>query len=230
MARNLLVLGGRQIQTLEDLKKGFEASDAVREFRNGAITQWLRDRDLTDVLEQLESLDDIKSSDKSIAKKLLEVAGLPKSERTAAVKRITRELKQKKKDAKENNNGDLPASEELSQEETHSREQSSKNGNKPTMEDEHPFSLEEAFKLAVLKGEITDICKNAPNRAFKGFGTLGGKICWRNLAEENGWRLQRLWAGNWRIIDKDNRRWAYGVSLRKIERRFREWWDNLPRD
>src|SRR5262245_32368542 len=47
-----------------------------------------------------------------------------------------------------------------------------------------------------------------PNIPMK---TMGGHVFWENLAEADGWRLQRNWVfGNCRILDPNNMRRAWG--------------------
>lgn len=70
--------------------------------------------------------------------------------------------------------------------------------------------LIEAFKQAVLTGEIKGLLENAslPNIPTS---TMGGRVFWNELAECNGWRLQQnMITHHCRILDPENVRRAWG--------------------
>ena len=81
---------------------------------------------------------------------------------------------------------------------------SEKNKLAETLESAGP--LVEAFVNFVQSGAIKNI--SMPNIPLR---TGGGKVWWKNLAEKNGWKLQKniIW-GTCRILDPGNVRRAWG--------------------
>ncbi len=67
-----------------------------------------------------------------------------------------------------------------------------------------------SFMQAVRSGEIVEILQKAslPNIPVT---TMGGKVFWNELAECNGWRLQKnMITHHCRILDPQNVRRAWG--------------------
>lgn len=63
-----------------------------------------------------------------------------------------------------------------------------------------------AFTTAVTSGALRKV--SLPNIPFP---TMGGKVFWNELAECNGWRLQKnMITSHCRILDPDNVRRAWG--------------------
>lgn len=66
------------------------------------------------------------------------------------------------------------------------------------------------FVEAVKSGEIVNLLRNAsmPNIPFP---TMGGNVFWNELAECNGWRLQKnMFTQHCRILDPSDVRRAWG--------------------
>lgn len=68
--------------------------------------------------------------------------------------------------------------------------------------------LEKGLFILTKMPKIIDDCPTLPNINFP---TMGGKVFWNDLAEENGWRVQKNnITGHCRILDNNNIRRAWG--------------------
>ncbi len=69
-------------------------------------------------------------------------------------------------------------------------------------------SIEAVFKALSAVGDALNKLPSMPTIQMK---TMGGKVFWRNLANVNGWRLQKnIIVGTCRILDPDDVRRAWG--------------------
>ena len=72
------------------------------------------------------------------------------------------------------------------------------------------YQFAKAFEHAVKTGEIIDLLRRAsmPNIPT---ATMGGHVFWNDLAECNGWRLQKnMITQHCRILDSNDVRRAWG--------------------
>lgn len=72
-------------------------------------------------------------------------------------------------------------------------------------------------ELALLKeglsilSEMPSLINDFPTLPNINFQTMGGKVFWNDLAEENGWRVQKnSITGHCRILDNNDVRRAWG--------------------
>ena len=78
---------------------------------------------------------------------------------------------------------------------------------------------------SLLGGEASDMVKAI---AFEGkkpffFPTLGGKIWWRTIEEEERWIIQQnLISQHYRALDRHNRRISFSLNLEELRKRVRE--------
>lgn len=73
------------------------------------------------------------------------------------------------------------------------------------------MNLEIANAALSLLSKSPDILKDMPSLPNINFPTMGGSVFWNNLAEVNGWRVQRNnITGHCRILDADDVRRAWG--------------------
>lgn len=73
------------------------------------------------------------------------------------------------------------------------------------------MDLEIVKKALFLLSTQPDIIKNLPSLPNINFPTMGGNVFWNDLAEINGWRVQRNnITGHCRILDADDVRRAWG--------------------
>ncbi len=69
-------------------------------------------------------------------------------------------------------------------------------------------NIEAVFKALAAAG---DALKKLPSMPTVQMKTMGGKVFWRDLANVNGWRLQKnIIVGTCRILDPDDVRRAWG--------------------
>ena len=78
---------------------------------------------------------------------------------------------------------------------------------------------------SLLGGEASDMVKAI---AFEGkkpffFPTLGGKIWWRTIEEEERWIIQQnIISQHYRALDRHNRRISFSFDLEELRRRVKE--------
>lgn len=78
---------------------------------------------------------------------------------------------------------------------------------------------------SLLGGEASDMVKAI---AFEGkkpffFPTLGGKIWWRTIEEEERWIIQQnIISQHYRALDRHNRRISFSLNLEELRKRVRE--------
>ena len=71
-------------------------------------------------------------------------------------------------------------------------------------------------KVTLLAGEIinlTKTLKEADTLPNVPFPTLGGKVFWNTIAEQDGWKVQKnMFTQHCRVLDPNNIRLAWGFS------------------
>ena len=78
---------------------------------------------------------------------------------------------------------------------------------------------------SLLGGEASDMVKAI---AFEGkkpffFPTMGGKIWWRTIEEEERWIIQQnIISQHYRALDRHNRRISFSLNLEELRKRVRE--------
>ena len=73
------------------------------------------------------------------------------------------------------------------------------------------MNLEIARAALSLLSTSPDMLNNLPSLPNINFPTMGGTVFWNDLAEVNGWRVQRNnITGHCRILDADDVRHAWG--------------------
>ncbi len=79
------------------------------------------------------------------------------------------------------------------------------------------FAPEEKFRELAADGRLSELCGERCTLNLDA-ATAGGKVWWKSV-ECNNWKLQfHKISGHWRILDPENRRRAWGVSLRQLEK------------
>ncbi len=77
------------------------------------------------------------------------------------------------------------------------------------IKEDYNMKSDNKFEDIVENGYIDDLCSSIKGNIS--WGTLGGTVCWDNLAEYNGWRLQKnKFTQHVRILNPDNVRKAWG--------------------
>ena len=78
---------------------------------------------------------------------------------------------------------------------------------------------------SLLGGEASDMVKAI---AFEGkkpffFPTMGGKIWWRTIEEEERWIIQQnIISQHYRALDRHNRRISFSLNLEELHKRVKE--------
>ncbi len=229
MGRFRLLLNKQPVRTIEDLVNGIDnAIDAVEKFRSGAIAQWLRTKDMPDILQRVEAIDK-NATDEVVERALLQSVGHSEEEANSIVLKKRKEAADKKKtsEATVETPTQKGAKERKAKSATPSKRQSAPSKSGATSRKR--FSLEAAFALAVENGDIVNLCREQ----LKGrtIHTRGGKVNWDELASCNGWRLQQndnlfvrqFVSDHCRILAPDDIRHGYG-KRESIEAVFRKYW------
>lgn len=73
------------------------------------------------------------------------------------------------------------------------------------------MNIEIATKALTLLSETPKLIESFPTLPNVNFPTMGGKVFWNDLANVNGWRVQKNnITGHCRILDPNNIRRAWG--------------------